>query len=83
MAGELKLTDEQKSKIQAVQREQQAAMSDLFQGGGDPAAAREKFTALRRQTEEKIAAILTDAQKAQWKTVLGAPFTLPPGGRRQ
>lgn len=82
VAGELKLTDEQKSKIQAVQREQQAAISELFQGGGDPAAAREKFAALRKQTEEKIAAILTDDQKAQWKSMLGAPFTLPPRPRQ-
>ncbi len=41
---------------------------------------------MRKQTEDKIAAVLTDDQKKQWKDMTGAPFTFPagpgPGGRR-
>ena len=47
-------------------------------------AMRTKMEALRKQTDEKIVALLTDDQKKQWKEMLGAPFTFPafrPGGR--
>ena len=48
---------------------------------------RTRMEALRKQTDEKITALLTDDQKKQWKEMLGAPFTFPtprfggPGGR--
>jgi peroxiredoxin len=34
----------------------------------------------QKATGEKITAVLTDAQKAQWKEMLGAPFTFPAFG---
>jgi Spy/CpxP family protein refolding chaperone len=52
-------------------------------GGFDPQAMRARMEAQRKQTEEKVTALLTDAQKQQWKEMLGAPFTFPafrPGG---
>ncbi len=79
VADELKLTDEQRTKIEAARTEQMTEMRSLFQGGagGDRTAMREKMMAMQKQMDEKIAAILTDDQKKQWKEMLGASFTFP------
>ena len=37
----------------------------------------EKMTALRKETTEKIVAVLTDDQKKTWKELTGEPFELP------
>jgi hypothetical protein len=79
VADELKLTDDQRTKIQEIVSAQMAEMQSLRQGGGggDPSAMREKMTAMRKQTDDKIAALLTDEQKSKWKEMTGAPFTFP------
>jgi Spy/CpxP family protein refolding chaperone len=80
VADQLKLTDDQKTKIQAVVDEQRAAMRDMFQNGGgsgDREAMMKKFQDMRKQTDDKIASLLTDDQKNQWKEMTGAPFTFP------
>jgi Spy/CpxP family protein refolding chaperone len=80
VADELKLTDEQKTKIQAIVDDQRNAMRELFQGGGggaDRQAMMQKMQELRKQSDEKIAAVLTDDQKGKWKEMTGAPFTFP------
>jgi Spy/CpxP family protein refolding chaperone len=78
VADELKLTADQRSKIQTIQQEQMQSMRSLFQGaGGDFQSLRPKMEAMRKETDEKIAALLTDDQKKSWKEMLGAPFTLP------
>ena len=41
-----------------------------------------KMQDMRKQTDVKIAAILTDDQKNQWKEMTGAPFTFPTPGPR-
>src|SRR5262249_24628995 len=76
---ELKLTDDQRSKVQEIVSAQQAEMRSLFQGGGggDREAMRQKFQEMQKQRDEKLAALLTDDQKKQWKEMLGAPFTFP------
>ncbi len=80
VADQLKLTDDQRTKIQAVVDEQRAAMRDMFQNGGgsgDREAMMKKVQEMRKQADVKIAAILTDDQKNQWKEMTGAPFTFP------
>jgi len=80
VADQLKLTDDQKTKIQAVVDEQRAAMRDMFQNGGgsqDREAMMKKMQDMRKQSDEKIASLLTDDQKSQWKDMIGAPFTFP------
>jgi Spy/CpxP family protein refolding chaperone len=78
VADQLKLTDEQRTKIQGILDEQRAAMRDLFQSGGsDREAMMQKMQGIRKQTDQKIAALLTDDQKNQWKEMTGAPFTFP------
>jgi DNA-binding MarR family transcriptional regulator len=84
VADQLKLTDDQKTKIQAVIDEQRAAMQELRQNGGtqDREAMMKKMQEMRKQTDEKIASLLTDDQKNQWKEMTGAPFTFPTPGPR-
>lgn len=78
---ELKLTDDQKSKIKDILQHQGEAQREIFQNaGGDREAARSKMEALRKETDDKIAALLTDDQKNQWKAMLGTPFKLEPAG---
>jgi len=79
VADQLKLTDDQKTKIQAVLDEQRAAMQELRQNnsGGDRTAMMQKFMDMRKQTDQKIASLLTDDQKSQWKDMIGAAFTFP------
>jgi Spy/CpxP family protein refolding chaperone len=81
VADQLKLTDEQRTKIQGIVDEQRAAMRDMFQSaGGDRQAMMGKMQEMRKQTDDKIAAVLTDDQKSQWKDMTGAPFTFPAPG---
>jgi hypothetical protein len=81
VADELKLTDDQKSKLKDILQHQQESMREIFQSaGGDRAAAQEKMQTLRKETDDKIAALLTDDQKTQWKAMLGSPFKLEPAG---
>jgi Spy/CpxP family protein refolding chaperone len=76
---ELKLTDDQKSKVREIMQQQQQAMRDIFQNaGGDREAARSKMEELRKANDDKLAAVLTDDQKNQWKAMLGTPFKLEP-----
>lgn len=84
VADQLKITDDQRTKIQAVIDEQRAAMRDLFQNGssGDRTAMMQKMQDMRKQTDEKIASLLTDDQKNQWKQMIGAAFTFPAPGPR-
>jgi Spy/CpxP family protein refolding chaperone len=75
---ELKLTQDQKTKVEAILSEQRDAMRDLRQSGaGDREAMRSKTAELRKKTSEKLEAVLTEEQKTQWKAMLGAPFTFP------
>lgn len=73
---ELKLTDEQKSKVRDLIMEQGRAMRDAFQGGGqqDRQEAMRKMADMRKQASEKAMAILTDDQKKTWKDMTGEPF---------
>jgi Spy/CpxP family protein refolding chaperone len=77
VADKLNLTADQRDKIQGFLRDQQEQLRGAFQPGGDPQAMQAKLAAVRKDTNDKIAGVLTDAQKAQWKEMLGAPFTFP------
>jgi hypothetical protein len=84
VADELKLTAEQRTQVQSILQQRREAMGGLFQQGGDRQAAMEKMQALTKESDAKILALLTDAQKAQWTQMTGTPFNLPPfrpGGR--
>jgi Spy/CpxP family protein refolding chaperone len=69
----LNLTEEQKKKVTAIQTEQRAETTKLFQGlrngGGDFQAIREKMTTLREKYDKQIEALLTDEQKKKFKEI--------------
>jgi Spy/CpxP family protein refolding chaperone len=82
--SELKLTDEQKEKFDAITRETGEAANGLRQAT-DPEAARKEFVKLRAIAVEKIVAGLTPEQQSKWKEMTGEPFKgdlpMPFGGR--
>jgi len=83
VAGELKITAEQKTSIAKVREESQAKMRELFTAGagGDREAARTKMAEMRKASDEKILAVLTADQKAKLEELKGKPFELPEGAR--
>ena len=88
IAKALDLTDEEKTKIKAIEDEGRTAMRGLFQPGGDPQAMRQKIEEFRKSQLEKVTAVLTADQKAKWKELTGEPFKGeiqmgPPGGGRR
>lgn len=77
VAAKLKVTDEQKEKIKAIQEESGAAMREIFQGAGDDReGAMKKIAELRKETFEKAVALMSDDQKKAWKEMTGKPFTV-------
>jgi Spy/CpxP family protein refolding chaperone len=77
VASELGLTDDQKKKVAALQREMGEKQRALFQEfQGDREGAMSKMQALRKETNDKVMAVMTDEQKNRWKEMVGAPFTL-------
>jgi Spy/CpxP family protein refolding chaperone len=78
----LKLTDDQKDKIKTINEEAGKAMREAFQGGGggrpSPEAAK-KMADMRKETKEKIDAVLTPDQKKAWKDMTGEPFEMQRG----
>jgi Spy/CpxP family protein refolding chaperone len=87
VAAQLKLTADQRQKISTIIQGERDSMQSIFQGfrGGDgqrPSDAqreelRKKMTDMRSATDAKLLAVLTDAQKNQFKAMQGAPFKFP------
>ncbi len=83
VADELTLTADQRTKVQEIMQQQAVEMRSLFQGGGggDREANRAKMEEMRKATDTKLAALLTDDQKKKWQEMVGAPFTFPAPGQ--
>jgi hypothetical protein len=77
VAEALKLTGEQKTQLSDLLMKQAQGIREAFQGGAGQEAF-EKVSAIRKETNEKAAALLTDEQKAKWKAMLGAELKLAP-----
>jgi hypothetical protein len=76
---ELKITQEQMMKFKAVVEDLQSKVQPLIkeaQSGGNLEEIRPKVEALRKDHAKQLEAVLTDAQKMQWKEMLGPPFDL-------
>jgi Spy/CpxP family protein refolding chaperone len=69
----LSLQDEQKEKIKTITDDAAKDMRELRQGG-NAQGSRDKIAALRKETMEKVQAVLTDDQKKSWKDLTGDPF---------
>ena len=75
----LMITDEQRKKFMAVVQEMHKLIEPLAkeaQSGGKPEEIRPKALKIRKDHEGKIDASLSDAQKKQWREMLGKPFDL-------
>ncbi len=76
VAEKLKLTDEQKEKIEGISKQSREEMGQLFRSGGSREEMGPKLTALRKETMEKVQGVLTADQKKIWSELTGAPFEL-------
>jgi hypothetical protein len=94
----LKLTDDQKTKIQDIRQKAMDDMRSAMQGvdpqsmtDEDRQKMRTKMQESQKATNAQIEAVLTPDQQKQWKDMQGAPFKFPPmqpgrggfGGGRQ
>jgi hypothetical protein len=71
---DLKITDEQRKQFMPVIQDMQKKIEPLIkeaQTGGDPKEIRSKIMKVRKDHEGKLEALLTDAQKKQWKEKIG------------
>jgi hypothetical protein len=81
---DLSITDEQKKKLHDINTELDKDVGELRRGAGGgkggfgplPPETREKIDNLTKEANEKAAAVLTDEQKAKWKTLIGEPYTV-------
>lgn len=76
---ELKITQDQMKQFMAISQDLQKQVEALVkqvQAGGNPAEIRPKIEQVRKDHGRKLETVLTDAQKKQWKEMLGPPFEL-------
>lgn len=90
VAARLELTDEQKQKAAALDKEAQQSRRDVFSGMRDVSQeertkkwgeAREKLAKLRAADDEKALALLTAEQAETYEALLGEKFELQRPGR--
>lgn len=72
-AAKLGLTEEQKSQLKQHREEARKEMADALHSSTKE-SREEKIAKLRKTSRKRLMDILTDAQEATWKTMLGAPF---------
>jgi hypothetical protein len=71
----LGITAEQTEKFQALMADSRTKMQEAFQNAGDDRqAAMAKNVEIRKETNTKGMALLTDDQKKAWKELTGEPF---------
>jgi hypothetical protein len=69
----LKLTQDQKKKIKAIQKESRQKLAQVIHAKS-PETRKELFAKLRTELRKKVRAVLTKAQKAKVKEIVGEPF---------
>lgn len=75
IAKKLKVTPEQETKVKAIMAEMQEGMNELRAAAGqDRQAMMQKFTALRKETNAKVVALMSEEQQKMWKEMTGEPF---------
>ncbi len=88
VAKDVGLTDDQLAKIKEITDAYASETRAQFQaggGGGDREEARKKRETLRKDTGDKVLALLKDDQKKAWEKLVGEPFKgeiQPFGGNR-
>lgn len=76
VAAALKLTDEQREKLDLLRKESSQELRGLLPAGGGGQERAQKMAEFRKSRNEKVLNVLTPAQKAKWKQLLGEPFKL-------
>ena len=79
----LDISVSQKAKIAEKEKERSEEMRALFGGGGGGGGGgpdREKMDKIRKDNDEKVAAVLTTAQKTKMEELKGAKFEFPARG---
>jgi Spy/CpxP family protein refolding chaperone len=73
IAKELKLTEQQQTQIEQARDDAREAMRAAFQNAGDQSdeQRRERFLELRRESEQKVLALLTAEQREQFEKMQG------------
>ena len=80
MTKKVGLTEDQVTKIKAINADQMKQMMTLRESGGDPQEMRPKMMAIRTDAQTKIKALLTDEQKPKFDEFMAAQR--PMGGGR-
>ena len=80
MTKKVDLTDDQVTKIKAINADQMKQMMTLREAGGDPQEMRPKMMAIRTEAQSKIKALLTDEQKPKYDVFMASQR--PMGGGR-
>jgi hypothetical protein len=80
---ELKISDEQKKKLEDLNTEYQAKQRELFSAGGDQQERAAKQRELRAEQEKKAVEVLTAEQKEKFTALKGQAFDVSTlrGGR--
>ncbi len=86
VAKSLNITDAQKKELEEVREslrvDMQSKMQEAFANRGNAGAGgdmREVFTQMRKDMDEKVFAVLTAEQKAEFEKMKGEKFDLPEG----
>jgi hypothetical protein len=74
LASKLKLTADQKKRVQEMQKEARKEAEDLLYAT-DKSKQREKLRELREINRKRVQELLTDEQELAWKNMTGEPFT--------
>lgn len=76
IASELKITDEQREKINAVRQENQQAIVEQLRELGQASAEdrRAKLAEFREESDKKVLAVLTEDQRKQFEEMKGEAF---------
>jgi len=82
IAGRLKITDDQKKKLVAIDKDMQAKRTAVFNSMRDAtqearSAAYAKYRTMREETEKKALAVLTAAQKKALEELKGKKIEFP------
>jgi hypothetical protein len=76
---DLRITDEQRQRFMGLVAEMQKKIDPLnkqAQSGGNPQEIWTMIKQIRKEYEVRLMALLTDAQKKQWKEMLGKSLDL-------
>ena len=73
IAKKLNLTDEQKKRIQGMQKEGRQEMEDFIHAT-KPEDRKEKLVELRKTSRARMLELLTDDQEKTWAQLQGKPF---------